>query len=65
MIKTSGGSWLSCVLLGVEVLHCDQWVEVGAWAVGVVGEQEKVVEVEVVEVKERLRHSAADILVRS
>ena len=43
------GCPVSCVpMLGVDVLHCDQWFEVGAWAVGVVGEQGKVVEVEVV-----------------
>ena len=31
---------MSCVpLLGVEVLHCYQWFEVGALAVGVVVEQ--------------------------
>ena len=57
---------MSCVpLLGVEVLHCDQWFEVGSLAVGVVVEQAKVVEVEVVEVEERLRHSVPDFLVRS
>ena len=57
---------MSCVpLLGVEVLHCDQWFEVGALAVGVVVEQAKFVEVKVVEVTERLRHSVPDFLVRS
>ena len=62
------GCPVSCVpLLGVEFLHCDQLFEVGAWAVVGVGLQVKVleVEVEVVEVKERLRHSVADFLVRS
>ena len=57
---------MSCVpLLGVEVLHCYQWFEVGTLAVGVVVEQAKVVEVEVMEVEERLRNFVFDFLVRS
>ena len=57
---------MSCVpLLGAEVLHCYQWFEAGALAVGVVVEQAKVVEVEVMKVEERLRNSVPDFLVRS
>ena len=42
---------MSCVPLPMVEVHCNElWFEVGTWAVHGVGDQEEVVEVELVEV---------------